>query len=94
MFSNESRFLLERHDGRIRVYRRPHERYAHNYIREALNFSGGSIMVWGGITENFRTQLVPIRERITAQCYINNGSVTFHFDPNTTVSIVSLVFAI
>lgn len=72
MFSDESRFVLERHDGRIRVYRRPHERYAHNCIREALNFGGGSIMVWGGITENFRTQLVPIRENITAQWYINN----------------------
>ena len=72
MFSDESRFVLERHDGRIRVYRRPHERYAHNCIRDALKFGGGSIMVWGGITENFRTQLVPIRENITAQWYINN----------------------
>ena len=29
-------------------------------------------MVWGGITEYFRTQLVPIRENISAQWYINN----------------------
>src|ERR1700729_668692 len=66
IFSDESRFVLERHDGRIRVYIRPLERYAHNCIREALNFGGGSIMVWGGITENFITQLVPICENITA----------------------------
>ena len=36
LFSDESRFNLSHHDGRIRVFRRD-------------RFGGGSVMVWGGI---------------------------------------------
>ena len=41
-FSDESRFLLKRGDGRARVYRRRNERFANNCIQEVDRFGGGS----------------------------------------------------
>ena len=49
LFSDESRFNLSHHDGRIRVFRRRGERFADNCLRERDRFGGGSVMVWGGI---------------------------------------------
>ena len=49
LFSDESRFNLSHHDGRIRVFRRRGERFADNCLIERDRFGGGSVMVWGGI---------------------------------------------
>ena len=42
-FSDESRFMLQKRDGRTRVYRRRNERFARNCILEVDNFGGGSV---------------------------------------------------
>ena len=41
-FSDESRFMLQKRDGRTRVYRRRNERFARNCVLEVDNFGGGS----------------------------------------------------
>ena len=49
-FSDESRFMLQKRDGRTRVYRRRNERFARNCVLEVDNFGGGSVMMWGTIS--------------------------------------------
>ena len=71
-FSDESRFLLQRRDGRQRVYRRDNERFAPNCVRQVDRFGGGSVMVWGAMSYNHRSDLVIIRGNLTAQRYIND----------------------
>ena len=46
LFSDESRFNLSHHDGRIRVFRRRGERFADNCLIERDRFGGGSDMGW------------------------------------------------
>ena len=70
-FSDESRFLLHRRDGRQRVYRRRNERFAPNCVREVDRFGGGSVMVWGAITYTTRSDLVVVQGNLTANRYMN-----------------------
>ena len=62
MFTDESRFSIQFNDGRVRVYRRPGERFADVNDRQRHRFGGGSVMgrridpSWGGPIELF---LVP-----------------------------------
>lgn len=58
LFTDESRFSLFGNDGRIRVWRRRGQRYDRACVAPVRAFNGGSIMVWGGITTNQRTDLV------------------------------------
>jgi transposase len=50
LFSDEFRSSLVSNDRRIRVYRRPGERYAPCNIVGTVQFGGGSVLVWGGIS--------------------------------------------
>jgi hypothetical protein len=60
-------------DGRVRVWRRPGERYLDGTLEKKVPFGGESIMVWGGIILNGRTELAVIREAfITARRYIDD----------------------
>ncbi|KAH0821510.1 hypothetical protein GEV33_001281 [Tenebrio molitor] len=52
LFSDESRFCLELSDRRVRVIRRPHERYAQCNILGRQPCGSGSVMVWDGISLN------------------------------------------
>ena len=70
-FSDESRFLLRRHDGRCRVYRRRNERFAANCVREVDRFGGGSVMMWAAISYTGRTNSVHVQGNLTAQRYID-----------------------
>ena len=45
LFSDESRFNLSHHDGRIRVFRRRRKRFADNCLIERDRIGGGSVMV-------------------------------------------------
>ena len=54
MFTDESRFSIQFNDGRVRVYRRPGERFADVNDRQRHRFGGGSVMVWGGISIHHR----------------------------------------
>ena len=69
MFSDESRFLIFRNDGRQLVYRRFGERLAPNCVQQVWLFGGGGLMVWGGICGDVKTRLVVIRGNLNAQRY-------------------------
>ena len=49
-FSDESRFMLQKSDGRTPVYRRRNERLARNCVLEVDNFGGGRVMMLGAIS--------------------------------------------
>ena len=49
MFSDDSRFLSYRADGRRRVYRRDGERFRDKCVDEIDRFGGGKLVVWAGI---------------------------------------------
>lgn len=57
LFSDESRFSLRSPDGRERVWRRQGERFAQCNIAERISYRGGSVMIWGGISYEARTDL-------------------------------------
>jgi len=71
IFSDESRFCLSSADGRERVWRRRGERYARCCIREFNRWGGPGVMVWAGITSQYRTPLVVIEGNLNAQRYVN-----------------------
>ncbi|KAK3091830.1 hypothetical protein FSP39_022977 [Pinctada imbricata] len=58
VFSDESRYLLDRVDGRQWVYRRRGEHYSDACVPEVDRYGGGSIMVWGAISYHHRSRLV------------------------------------
>ncbi|KAJ8348305.1 hypothetical protein SKAU_G00268940 [Synaphobranchus kaupii] len=57
LFTDESRFTLSTCDRRESVWRRRGERYAACNIIQHDWFGGGSVMVWGGISLEGRTNL-------------------------------------
>ena len=57
MFTDESRFSIQFNDGRVRVYRRPGQRFAGVNVRQRHRFGGGSVMVWGGMSIHHRTPI-------------------------------------
>lgn len=71
-FSDESRFMLKRRDGRTRVYRRKNERFSQACVQEVDRFGGGSVMVWAAISYDHRTNLVNIHGNLTAERYRDN----------------------
>ena len=72
MFSDESRFNLDHHDGRMLVWRRPRERYATACIAEHDRWGGGSVMVWAGIWSTGRTDLVVVNGNMNWRRYLND----------------------
>ena len=58
-------------DRRRRVWRRRDERYANCAIVEHDRYGGGSLMVWGGISVCFRTELLVLNGTLTGQRNIN-----------------------
>ncbi|KFM68362.1 Transposable element Tc3 transposase, partial [Stegodyphus mimosarum] len=57
MFTDESRFVLEPDDKRIRIWREQRTRNQSQNITEHHAFRGGSTMVWAGISLGYRTDL-------------------------------------
>ena len=69
LFTDESRFTLERSDGRARVYRCSDERYTDACVKQTDRFRGGWVMVRAGINYNRKTNLVIINGNLNAQRY-------------------------
>ena len=67
LFTDESKFNLSYADGRARVYRRPRERYAQCCVVEVNRFGGGGVMVWAGISRDFKTDLHIVQGRLNAR---------------------------
>ena len=85
LFSDESRFLLSRADGRTRVYRRRGERYAPNCVQQVDRFGGGSVMVWAGIHHGGRTALVHVAGTLTGIRY-RDEILQHHVIPHMNVN--------
>ena len=72
---DESRFTVSHADGRMHIYRSRNERLADCCIRERDRFGGGSIMVWGGIMGNLKTDLVIIPGNVNAHINVLNNTM-------------------
>ncbi|CDR18020.1 unnamed protein product, partial [Oncorhynchus mykiss] len=70
LFTDELRFCLTRGDGRICVYRRRTEHYTEACTLERDRFGGGeSVIVWGGVSQHHRTELVVIAGNLNVVHY-------------------------
>ncbi|GFW32194.1 transposable element Tcb2 transposase [Trichonephila clavipes] len=72
VFSDESRFVLGTDDNRVRVWRRPGERYnsPHTVLRHTARTAG--VMVWGAIAYGSRSTLIVMRGTLTGQRYVDD----------------------
>ena len=57
LFSDESRFTMNHKDCRLRVWRRPGQRFIDATVQEKVAFGGGSVTVWGAFSLHHRTPL-------------------------------------
>lgn len=71
VFTDESRFCLQHHDGRIRVWRHRGERMLNSCVMHRHTGPAPGIMVWGGIGYHSRTPLVRIAGTLNSQRYIS-----------------------
>ena len=69
LFTDESRFNVSFADGRVRVWRRRGERLANDNVVQRDRYGGGSVMVWAGIYQDGKTDLVTVPGNLTAQRY-------------------------
>ncbi|CAH2103839.1 unnamed protein product [Euphydryas editha] len=71
LFSDESRIAVRGPDGRQSVYRCKKERFGPDAMTETVGYQGGSVMIWGGISYEARTDLVIFdRGSVNAQRYL------------------------
>ncbi|GFW04475.1 transposable element Tc1 transposase [Trichonephila clavipes] len=73
VFSDESRFVLGTDDNRVRVWRRPGERYnppPNTVLRHTARTA--CVMVWGGIAYDSRSTLIVMRGTLTCQRYVDD----------------------
>ncbi|GFW58171.1 transposable element Tcb1 transposase [Trichonephila clavipes] len=72
VFSDESRFILGTDDNRVRVWRRPGERYNSPYtvLRHTARTAG--VMVWGVIAYDSRSTLIVMCGTLTGQRYVDD----------------------
>ncbi|KAF2891032.1 hypothetical protein ILUMI_15141 [Ignelater luminosus] len=61
LFTDKSKFVLFRQDGRLRVWIRPGERYSENCMTSRTSFGGSSILIWGGTCLGDSTELITYR---------------------------------
>ena len=73
LFTDESKFCLDFHDGRRRVWRQRNERFTDCCIAEHDMFGGGSVIVWAGISYDGRTDLhVVLNGTVNGRRYIDD----------------------
>jgi len=69
VFTDKSTFNLNWPDGRIGVCRRRGERLDPANVVEYDGYGGGSVMIWGGISYDGKTELKIVRGRLKAARY-------------------------
>lgn len=69
VFTDESRYILDRKDGRLRVRRLRGENLREDCVQESRQGGGGSVMVWGGIHHGGKTSLVVPEGNLNAVVY-------------------------
>ena len=72
LFCDEISSEIDVSDKSIRCYRKKEERFHMNMILEKKNRGYGSVNVWGGIFGNFKTPLVRLQGRVTADVYVHD----------------------
>ncbi|XP_071118579.1 uncharacterized protein [Haliotis cracherodii] len=83
LFSDESRFMLNRADGGARVYRRRNERYAAHCVQQADRFGDGSVMLWAGEFDNvFHFQE---HSKNCSRSYTRNGRISHNAQCNISL---------
>ncbi|GFX71114.1 transposable element Tcb2 transposase [Trichonephila clavipes] len=72
VFSDESRFVLGTDDNRIRMWRRPGERYnsPHTVLRHAAHTAG--VMVWEALAYDSLSTLIVMLGTLTGQRYVDD----------------------
>ncbi|GFW28864.1 transposable element Tc3 transposase [Trichonephila clavipes] len=72
VFSDESRFVLGTDDNRVRVGRRPGERYnsPHTVLRHTART--GDVMVWGDIAYDSRSTFIVMHGTLMGQRYVDD----------------------
>ncbi|GFX83989.1 transposable element Tc1 transposase [Trichonephila clavipes] len=72
VFNDESRFVLGTDDNRVRVWRRPGERYNSplTVLRHTARTAG--VMVWGAIAYDIRSTSIVMHETLTGQRYVDD----------------------
>lgn len=68
LFTDESRFRLFRADGRIRVWRGPRQEFLSQHVQTSEG-QAPSLHVWAGIALSGKTELVFLRNSVTASTY-------------------------
>ena len=69
-FSDESRFLLQKRDGRIRVYRRRKERFSSSCVQGVDSYDGSSVMMRAAISNDSKAEFVHVLGNLAAVRYI------------------------
>lgn len=69
IFADESRYLLHRTDGRVRVRRLVGERFHDDCVQETVAHGGGSVHVWGAMHAGGKSQLVVLEENVNGVRY-------------------------
>jgi len=61
--------MLQKRDGRIRVYRSWNERFSSCCVQEVDSFGGGSVIMWAAISNDRKTDLVHVPGNLRAVRY-------------------------
>ena len=74
LFSDKSRFTMNHNDGRLRVWRRPGQRFIDATVHQKVAFGGGFVMVWrggggGGFSFHHRTPLYHVQGNLNGLRY-------------------------
>ncbi len=70
-WSDESRFLLQHSDGRVRVWHKEHESLNPSCLVSTVQAGGGGVMVWGIFSWHTLGPLVPIEHRLNTTAYLS-----------------------